>query len=83
MEIVDDGGGAPGGSGGLGHGLIGMAERAELLGGRFEAGPSGKGWRLYAELLTALRRAVDGEPPFSQAVLGRLAVLASRAEHVA
>ncbi|PZG10972.1 sensor histidine kinase [Nonomuraea aridisoli] len=37
---------------GTGHGLVGMAERVELLGGRFEAGPrpSGRGWRLYAEL---------------------------------
>ncbi|SEM51962.1 Signal transduction histidine kinase [Nonomuraea pusilla] len=54
LEIVDDGGAdrrrpAPGT---LGHGLIGMAERVELLGGRFEAGPApgGQGWRLYAEL---------------------------------
>ncbi|MER7503442.1 histidine kinase [Nonomuraea pusilla] len=54
LEIVDDGGAdrrrpAPGT---LGHGLIGMAERVELLGGRFEAGPApgGRGWRLYAEL---------------------------------
>ncbi|WP_063765194.1 sensor histidine kinase [Nonomuraea candida] len=64
LEIVDDGGttaaddhrpaagGAAGASAALGHGLIGMAERVELFGGRFEAGPppSGQGWRLYAEL---------------------------------
>ncbi|MGP4097330.1 LuxR C-terminal-related transcriptional regulator [Nonomuraea sp. KM90] len=31
------------------------------------------------ELLAALRRAVDGEPPFSQAVLGRLVEQAARA----
>ncbi|MFE5854410.1 sensor histidine kinase [Streptomyces sp. NPDC056500] len=33
-----------------GHGLIGMRERVELLGGRLDAGPSGAGWRLAAEL---------------------------------
>ncbi|UBU12992.1 sensor histidine kinase [Nonomuraea gerenzanensis] len=52
LEIVDDGGRrqdarrVPGD----GHGLAGMAERAGLFGGRFEAGPWGRGWRLYAEL---------------------------------
>ncbi|MGR6918974.1 sensor histidine kinase [[Actinomadura] parvosata] len=57
LEIVDDGGDPHLGSRpstrrapGAGHGLAGMAERAELLGGRFEAGPSGRGWSLYAEL---------------------------------
>ncbi|SPL89003.1 two-component system sensor kinase [[Actinomadura] parvosata subsp. kistnae] len=53
LEIADDGGAARPGTRrapGAGHGLAGMAERAGLLGGRFEAGPSGRGWRLYAEL---------------------------------
>ncbi|GIG90256.1 sensor histidine kinase [Plantactinospora endophytica] len=35
---------------GAGAGLIGMRERAALLGGRFEAGPSGSSWRVHAEL---------------------------------
>jgi signal transduction histidine kinase len=35
---------------GAGMGLTGMRERAELLGGAFEAGPYGDGWRVHAEL---------------------------------
>jgi signal transduction histidine kinase len=35
---------------GAGMGLTGMRERAELLGGAFEAGPHGDGWRVQAEL---------------------------------
>ncbi|GHC78102.1 two-component sensor histidine kinase [Streptomyces flavofungini] len=33
-----------------GHGLVGLRERVRLLGGRLEAGPVGRGWRLRAEL---------------------------------
>ncbi|MFJ8015497.1 sensor histidine kinase [Streptomyces sp. NPDC096339] len=33
-----------------GHGLIGMRERVDLLGGRLDAGPAARGWRLVAEL---------------------------------
>ncbi|MER7057551.1 histidine kinase [Streptomyces sp. NPDC000351] len=52
VTIHDDGAGrtrppAPGPSG---HGLIGMRERVDLLGGRLDAGPSARGWRLTAEL---------------------------------
>lgn len=33
-----------------GHGLIGMRERAELVGGRFDAGPQGADWVVQATL---------------------------------
>ena len=32
----------------LHFGLVGMAERARSLGGRFDAGPTADGWRLEA-----------------------------------
>jgi signal transduction histidine kinase len=48
---VRDDGQPPVGSRGEGYGLLGMAERAELLGGTFSAGPDGRqGWRVEAEL---------------------------------
>ena len=50
LTVLDDGEQSPGGRG-EGYGLLGMAERAELLGGRFVAGPGlGRGWRVEAEL---------------------------------
>ncbi|MFL6124612.1 sensor histidine kinase [Actinophytocola sp.] len=53
VQVRDDGRKRPadpvGGSGG--YGLVGMRERVELLGGRFEAGPSGYvGWNVEAWL---------------------------------
>jgi signal transduction histidine kinase len=53
IRVSDDGRKRPanpaGGSGG--YGLVGMRERVELLGGRFEAGPSGfVGWNVEAWL---------------------------------
>ncbi|MFD5828288.1 sensor histidine kinase [Lentzea sp. NPDC060358] len=42
VEVADDGGVPRRGPGG--HGLTGMAERVERLGGAFHAGPSGRGW---------------------------------------
>jgi len=57
VEVVDDGGTGGGRGGdaadaltGGGHGLTGMRERVDLFGGRFEAGPSGTGWRVAAVL---------------------------------
>jgi signal transduction histidine kinase len=50
LEIQDHGSGAPvtvgGGSPGGGYGLTGMRERAELLGGRLSAEPTGDGFRV-------------------------------------
>lgn len=53
VEVEDDGGSAPtplGGTG-SGNGLRGMRERAAVLGGRLEAGPTAAGgWRVTARL---------------------------------
>jgi signal transduction histidine kinase len=50
LEVQDHGPGAPvavgGGSPGGGYGLTGMRERAELLGGRLTAEPTGDGFRV-------------------------------------
>lgn len=48
---VDDDGSAAGGRAPAGYGLIGMHERATLLGGTFHAGPTAeRGWRVEATL---------------------------------
>ncbi len=51
LQIEDDGTGSPGAHGAGGFGLLGMAERAEALGGRVEAGPRATGgWLVRAEI---------------------------------
>ena len=48
---VDDDGSAAGGRAPAGYGLVGMRERASLLGGTFHAGPAAeRGWRVEAVL---------------------------------
>ncbi|MEL4505116.1 histidine kinase [Luteococcus sp. H138] len=45
---------------GMGQGIAGMRQRADLLGGFLEAGPHGRGWRVLAEL--PLQPDVPGAP---------------------
>lgn len=56
LSVADDG--DPGASDAdHGHGLVGMRERAQLLGGRFRAGPSSpRGWVVEADLPRTLGR---------------------------
>ena len=50
-SVADDGGGVrPGLPSGGGHGLTGMRERVEVLGGRLVAGPVQGGWRVETTL---------------------------------
>lgn len=56
VTVEDDGTPAVGGRSPAGYGLIGMEERATLLGGTFQAGPvDGHGWRVEATLPRARR----------------------------
>ncbi len=52
VEVTDDGRGGPHSDG---HGLCGMRERAAALGGTFEAGARGRGFRVAARLPTSVR----------------------------
>ncbi|MGQ5261094.1 sensor histidine kinase [Micromonospora sp. ZYX-F-536] len=51
-EVSDDGGGAVSAAvpSGGGHGITGMRERVDVLGGRLEAGPTSTGWRVRTVL---------------------------------
>lgn len=57
LDVRDDGHGPHRAHGGDGYGLIGMAERAKLLAGTFDAGPApdGPGWQVSADLPTDAR----------------------------
>src|SRR5690348_13939212 len=51
LTIDDDGSSGAGGRAPAGYGLVGMRERASLLGGTFDAGPTAeRGWRVEAIL---------------------------------
>jgi signal transduction histidine kinase len=53
-EVFDSGGGATDGLPSGGFGLAGLGERAALVGGRLEAGPSDGGWRVRLEMPASL-----------------------------
>jgi len=57
LRVTDDGQIDPARPAGRGFGLLGMTERAQLLGGTLRAGPApGGGWAVDAELPTEVRR---------------------------
>jgi signal transduction histidine kinase len=62
LVVSDDGRGAAAASDGEGHGLLGMRERAEMLGGALRAGPGPTGgFKVIAEVpLPAARQTGDG-----------------------
>ena len=63
LSVTDDGE-APTAGGPKGFGLLGLAERAALLGGQFEAGPGAvRGWRVEAVLPRAPRRSSSAGAP--------------------
>ncbi|MBO0899438.1 two-component sensor histidine kinase [Cellulomonas sp. zg-ZUI22] len=62
VDVADSGGTRPGSGGGTGRGIVGMRERAALLGGHVEAGPRPEGgWRVRAVLPWTGEGGADGE----------------------
>jgi len=69
VEVVNDAAARPAVGGGTGRGLVGLAERVQLVGGRLDAGPSpGGGWAVVAVLPDDV--APQGTTP-SRAEVGR------------
>ncbi|WP_435068047.1 sensor histidine kinase [Amycolatopsis thermoflava] len=62
VEVTDTGG-ARGGGGEPGYGLVGLRERVDLVGGTLEAGPHGDGWRVRALIPAETSAPVDSEVP--------------------
>jgi len=56
VDVTDDGAPVAAGPASSGHGLVGMRERATLLGGSLTAGPSGSDFVVLARL------PLDGSP---------------------
>ncbi|WP_410813724.1 sensor histidine kinase [Micromonospora sp. 067-2] len=63
---------------GGGHGVTGMRERVNVLGGQLEAGPTGTGWRVRT-VLPAVPAASDGGPPVGSVARSRQAPAGSPA----
>ncbi|MBQ1020127.1 two-component sensor histidine kinase [Micromonospora sp. D93] len=71
-EVTDNGhGGVPVGvPAGGGHGITGMRERVEVLGGRLEAGPTDTGWRVRTVLPAVAPAPVGAVPGEREAPAG-------------
>jgi signal transduction histidine kinase len=64
ITVADDGRGAAAQTDGAGHGLIGMRERAEMLGGSFQAGPGpGGGFTVKVSVPIPRLSPAEGPPP--------------------
>ena len=62
VDVEDDGPAAPV-AGVPGVGLVGMRERVTALGGTLRAGPTGRGWRVHAEMPRSGPELDGGGPP--------------------